>query len=471
MDIKTFTYRYQVNIFSLPYSLRTRICECLYEEGTWESLQAILSFALTCRWFTDPALDVLWRTLPSIVPLLRTLPKDLCQFIPEIRASDNSIIIVAKLQFLRDPVPSDFWRFHEYAYRIQRLRMPTSASTSDIFASRYFSSRPIIYTHVWYAMSQAGPKPLLPNLKSLCYTDHIGYSAWAAAPPDYLDAFLGPSVSSVDLHLRPKRVQHALEIVARSSSDIQQLSVHIEPPPHADPPSHAFLEWDETMTARCTLTGDSLRGFDYLTALELDGVRISLDGLERLGQLPFLHTLTFDAHCADLLWDAPHEQRGFYLFLSLEKLTIRTNMLEWCVPFLEMVASSELQVLSITSIGRPAPSIVVSALSAVIGVGPWRAKLHTLQILSGRLDDTHYAPETYRPSDVFAPLLSLPALRRISVYGRCRVPRGSATLEAWAAAWPNLTHLDLRDLPDDFPGGSVFALDIDKPLLAGIEIS
>ncbi|KAH9888073.1 hypothetical protein C8Q73DRAFT_794497 [Cubamyces lactineus] len=436
MDVTTFTYQYQANIFSLPYSLRAKICECLYEDGTWESLRAILSFALTCSWFTDPALDVLWRTLPSIVPLLRTLPKDL-----------------SRLDFLRDPIPSDFWRFEEYACRVQRLQMPTSASTSDIFAPRYFYSRPIITTHLWYALSQAGPKPLLPNLKALCYTDQIGHNAWIAAPPDFLNAYLGPSVTSVDLHLRPKRVQHALGIVARSSPGIQRLSMHIEPPSHADPPSHAFLKWDKTMTILCTLTGDCLRGFDCLTAVELDGLRITPDGLERLGQLPFLHRLAFDAYCADLLWDAPHEQRGFYLFPTLETLAVRTNMLEWCIIFVETVASIRLQALSITSIGPPPPPIAMAALSEVLGMGPWKDTLHTLQILPGRLDDTRYAPETYRPSDVFAPLLTLSALRRISMYGRCRVPRGGTTLEAWAAAWPNLDHLDLRDPPEDRPQG------------------
>ncbi|KAJ8481185.1 hypothetical protein ONZ51_g6162 [Trametes cubensis] len=481
-----FTYQYQANIFSLPYSLRTRICECLYEDGTWESLQTILSFALTCSWFTDPALDVLWRTLPSIVPLLRTLPEDLCQFLPEIRASDDSLILAAKLvrslrlpfhlsqthadlvqEFLRDPIPSDFWRFKEYASRVHRLQMPTNASTSDIFAPRYFSSRPIISTHIWYVLNRAGPKPLLPNLTALCYTDQVAYNVWVTPIPDYLNAFLGPSLTSIDLHLHPMRVQHALGIVARSSPGIQQLSMHIEPPSHADLPSHAFLKWDKRMTALCTLTGDTLRGFDHLTAVKLDGLRITIDGLERLGQLPSLRTLAFDAYCADLLWDAPHEYRGLYFFLNLETLTIRTNMLEWCMIFLEMVASSHLQVLSITSIGRPAPSIAMAALCAVVGTGPWNDILHTLQILSGRLDDTRYAVETYRPSDVFAPLLTCSALRRISMYGRCRVPRGDATLEAWTAAWPNLSHLDLRDPPDDHPKGWQWSeRDIEQSLLA-----
>jgi len=36
----------------------------------------VLNWALTCKAFSDPALDVLWETQDSLVNLLKTLPPD-----------------------------------------------------------------------------------------------------------------------------------------------------------------------------------------------------------------------------------------------------------------------------------------------------------------------------------------------------------------------------------------------------------
>ncbi|KAG1846077.1 hypothetical protein DFJ58DRAFT_664029 [Suillus subalutaceus] len=49
-------------------------------EGTWAFIdmrKTLLALALTCKSFTEPALDLLWRHLGRLEPLIRCLPQSL----------------------------------------------------------------------------------------------------------------------------------------------------------------------------------------------------------------------------------------------------------------------------------------------------------------------------------------------------------------------------------------------------------
>ena len=50
------------------------IAEELFETGTEAD---VVSLALCCKSFEDPALDVLWETQDDLVPLFGTLPTDI----------------------------------------------------------------------------------------------------------------------------------------------------------------------------------------------------------------------------------------------------------------------------------------------------------------------------------------------------------------------------------------------------------
>ena len=38
--------------------------------------RTLVNLALTCKMFSEPALNILWRFLPNLVPLIRSLPPD-----------------------------------------------------------------------------------------------------------------------------------------------------------------------------------------------------------------------------------------------------------------------------------------------------------------------------------------------------------------------------------------------------------
>jgi len=42
----------------------------------------LASLALTCKLFSDPALDILWRIQTSFLPLIMTFPRELLNFAP-----------------------------------------------------------------------------------------------------------------------------------------------------------------------------------------------------------------------------------------------------------------------------------------------------------------------------------------------------------------------------------------------------
>ena len=64
------------------YSLSREVITCinhhlLYSEDASDP-EALVNLATTCRYLSDPLLDVIWRELPDIIPLLRLLPSELC---------------------------------------------------------------------------------------------------------------------------------------------------------------------------------------------------------------------------------------------------------------------------------------------------------------------------------------------------------------------------------------------------------
>ncbi len=67
---------------SLPKKLILQICwELAYDGNDSASPKELLPCAYTCRYISDPALDVVWDTLPSMSPMFRLLlPEDLRVF-------------------------------------------------------------------------------------------------------------------------------------------------------------------------------------------------------------------------------------------------------------------------------------------------------------------------------------------------------------------------------------------------------
>ena len=71
-------------IYSLSREIITHIALYLRESREDASARtALVSLATTCRYLSEPVLDVMWHTLPDVIPLLLALPADLCTITPE----------------------------------------------------------------------------------------------------------------------------------------------------------------------------------------------------------------------------------------------------------------------------------------------------------------------------------------------------------------------------------------------------
>lgn len=79
-------------ICRLPLETILRICKCLLSQERSNSTirRDLVSVALTCSAFSEPAFDTLWHTIDTLAPLLRTLPEDLCTVAPFVSSSITS---------------------------------------------------------------------------------------------------------------------------------------------------------------------------------------------------------------------------------------------------------------------------------------------------------------------------------------------------------------------------------------------
>ncbi|OSD05139.1 hypothetical protein PYCCODRAFT_1475688 [Trametes coccinea BRFM310] len=431
------------NILSLPPRVIERICETLHEEQTRCSMQALVSFSRTCWAINWLAQGVLWRILPSIAPLLCTLPADLCSFSSQVTPADGTVV-PSCIEFLRNPYHKDLDRFRMYAALVQEIRADLT----------WWPFAPVrVAPGVWSALRARGPKPLCPNLRVLQHVQELDSDTKLSPVSDNpIFMLLGPSLTSVAVDISSTLAQSLLRAISRTCPDLDSLSVRITSGQAcSNPPVRALQGRSDAMHAparRCNVYSCNLWGLIDLTVVKLVGIYVAPDALSYLGNLPHIRILEFDVHCDDLLWDAPHEKHD-KRFSSLESLKVRTNRFEWCTVFLETITSCRLQVLSLVCLERPAPFIVMRGLCEAVGAGPWREKLHTLEIISGRAEDRRYRIQGYPPVDFMGPLLTLPALRRFALYGRCKVMYGDATLEAMKDAWPGIEHLDLRNPLED----------------------
>ncbi|KAI0355852.1 hypothetical protein OH77DRAFT_1436525 [Trametes cingulata] len=143
------------DISAFPYSVLLKICKSLRGEESWEGPKALSSLARTCRFLSEPALD-----------MLGIFPEDLLHFRPESRNTAGKITSAACV---------DLTRFWFYSCRVRKLNVPTHPTRLHILAERYFLHRARLLKSIWQSLSRYGPEPLLPNLHSLQHCEPLPY--------------------------------------------------------------------------------------------------------------------------------------------------------------------------------------------------------------------------------------------------------------------------------------------------------
>ncbi|GJE98796.1 hypothetical protein PsYK624_150330 [Phanerochaete sordida] len=156
----------------------------------------LVSLALACRAFYEPAMNVIWSDLPGLRPLLQCFPRAV-----------TGATLFWNSQMKRYPVPAERRRFEHHAPRVRRLTV--SFVEVELGASEGW----LLALAEIYAQSAA-----FPNLRSLTVNGgrqvESGYSLFAQSPleelviysddeDDYLNiAMLILAVSSTLLRLR-----------------------------------------------------------------------------------------------------------------------------------------------------------------------------------------------------------------------------------------------------------------------------
>ncbi|KAJ3544150.1 hypothetical protein NM688_g5772 [Phlebia brevispora] len=142
--------------------------------------RTVLSLALTCRTFKEPALDLLWKEQWGLRNLIALLPRDLWAM-----STVNGRI---DMDFRRAPVATDWTRFDHYARRVKWLHLTPPPRELDIPVS-------IPSSRLLNALRSRGT-PILPNLEGLEWSNGV-------VPADSCNdftMFLGPSIKHFTLY-------------------------------------------------------------------------------------------------------------------------------------------------------------------------------------------------------------------------------------------------------------------------------
>ncbi|KAI0367381.1 hypothetical protein BV20DRAFT_560788 [Pilatotrama ljubarskyi] len=435
-------------VFKLSREVITIICRLLIPSNSDRIPCHVLSVVLSCRFLSEPMLDVLWEVLPHIGPLMRTLPADLYGLPPPVRRSKPiapSNGYGLQYMLLRDPVPRDFERLAVYSPRIKWLNQgPFYAPVEDPWVAHRITAE------VWRMLLQHGPRPLLPNLKCLSHSEdgerHPTLRIrWLqpGGPPTILptDLLLGPrlkevSVAQMRVDLDPKRIDGVVKSVVKFSPHVESLAMS--------------LALTGCEGGRPLLEGLEICALISLTELDIPDVELSYPSLLAVASLPSLRTLACGLDL-DLEWwdDYDSFQHGgsagplFPRLKSLELQKGRRSSYASIAAFLKLVSSSSLTSLRLSGyddLAPPTPCRLRSLCKSIVE-HPSRRSLRELHITFG-WRGSQSSPEFYFPEDI-APLLQLSALRTVEIAGRCRVMVDDAFLEDVASAWPDIEVLGL----------------------------
>ncbi|KAL1948657.1 hypothetical protein VTO73DRAFT_10463 [Trametes versicolor] len=341
--------------------------------------------------------------------------------------------------FHREPVTEDFRRFSTYASRVKTFNV------EDWADAQLFSNYEIPF-NVLVKLLQHGPQPLLPNLRSLRYPETHWYNHYepgvAGRGPLYRsEPFFGSRLKEVTVKFgdwpsdepRPTEVVRSLSYRSPSVESITMYQIGVFYPKH-----------DLSRSAR--LVGPAIGALIHLVKFESRMVFISPTALLALGSLPKLQELVVHVDPTEYLWDAlPHGTHSDH-FPALKDLTLVKVPLEWCVAFMSDVVSSSSLWRVCLNYEDPDPTalpgMLLEAFCMSIANHPSSTTIREISFVIGWGE--HTTPQVYRSPHI-SPLLSLPALQKLSVHGgSCLVVVDDAFLDAITWSWPNLQSLEIH---------------------------
>lgn len=248
----------------------------------------------------------------------------------------------------------------------------TTLKAEDRADAQLFSNYEIPFD-VLVRLLHYGPQPLLPNLRSLHYSEIYWYNRYepgvAGRGPLYRsEPLFGPMLKEVTIkygdwpsdEMRPTEVVRSLSY---RSPSIESITMY---QPGLCHPSHG-----SSRPAR--LVGPTIGTFVHLVKLDSRTLFTSPTAFLALGSLTKLQELALCVDPKEYYWGAlPHGRHGS-LFPALEDLSLFRIPLEWCTAFIDIISSSSLWSVAINyqeSDPAALPGMLLEALCASIGSHP-----------------------------------------------------------------------------------------------------
>ncbi|KAK7038099.1 hypothetical protein R3P38DRAFT_536732 [Favolaschia claudopus] len=372
----------------------------------------LYNLALTCKAFSEIALDELWSDVDDFMALVYLLPAELWH-------GTNSD--ASECCMTRETVPSDWTRFLVHARRVKALTYQT------LWEYRIKAIKPPWNTEVFKSntvlqhLHQQCPLPnLLPRLRALI---------WRIVDTEILPLFICPSLQSLSFGSTVHRPA-TLEVMEASAHLLTSLDLQ-----DYDPDMHDVSP--ELVNRACTLIKrmERLRSFQTTFAIRSDAMA-HLARLPKLGQLVVLLAGDHTDHTAINLPSRP-------LFPSLSSLVVRSSNFMPFTSFLSAISSKSLGTMRwVTDNGNPDGLLKVSD---VLSKHPSLGALRSLAIrMHG--DFGVDAPATL---EAFRPLLKLKNLTHLEM----SIPSLYVTNEDLKEIASNLPNLFLLKLGEgsDFP--------------------
>ncbi|KAG5353283.1 hypothetical protein C0989_008791 [Termitomyces sp. Mn162] len=407
------------------------------EKPPFPGSSTLVSVALTCQSFKEPALNTLWRVIPGLDPVVRCLPHDAVRTIEEKNDTPVGWRNFKGLRFDRNLQPKDYTRIRENAARVRVVCRPRFGDARSYALDKLF-------LHILYSRQEV-VGPILPRVQHamLYVNDFEGHAV-------YPRLIIGPRLTSIDLVAFEKskiKVVNGVEIIP--DGPWRTIKRVLE---EATSPIERFKideyrtedHWKLNTFAPHDLIS-LLRGFDSLRVLEALSLNIDHSTLLHFSVLPHLQELSVSLFTETITYVVGHHKHCDHFFPSLKKMRLNTLSLEPCAELFKLPhafehltafeirgeAGTKWDLYSFFQGIRRNTSLSTNLtyLKLWIAFYPWDLPLNTQAIDFATI----------------APLLSFPNLSAIHLEADCPVRLTNADLSKMGTAWPCLEVLNFPE--------------------------
>ncbi|KAJ7160612.1 hypothetical protein C8R43DRAFT_920477 [Mycena crocata] len=370
------------------------------------SKKTLASFAMTCKSFTEPALDVIWAYQDTLANLLRCMPNGLWDM------SDDQ----GNMSLNRAVSPSDWDRFFFYSRRVKSFRF------DDRYQTRDYPTCPKFLETLYLCLPGSTVFPDLRTLRWCSYRDSATLPA--------IRMFLSPHLESLGVYVLESPAHLSLlSIIAAQCPLLKDVEIEC---------SEDLTEQRQTFSAFTT-------GLHYLETLDVPSLdEVALDHLARLPKLTSLRLENqgqINNFPASLTADE-------VLFPSLRFFDITGDDLDTVMAIVPLLAHAPLAELEIHLPNMTPATRIAKCFRALAQYGSrCHHNLKSLFITSSWRSgvpptDTEFT--TYLvPAEHLFSLLSFSNLEKVTLTPPLGFDFDDAAIATVASAWPRLRDLYL----------------------------